>query len=378
MYISEEEINEVLSQYNIKEVIEKYVKLKKVDSKWIGRCPFHQESSPSFLVDEESQRYMCFGCGKGGNLLEFLMRITGNSFLEVLSSLSKQTYVLPDTFVREKENLYQMNAFAVEFFQKDLNKKAAQNFIAKRNLSEEMIEKFKLGYADGYRTKLLHQLKNQGYKVEEIEVSGLVSCYESITDKFKDRFMFPIQDINHRIIGFGGRLTNDAKKEKGCPKYLNSPETRVFDKSSNLYGLNFAKNTKEKEFILCEGYMDVIAMHQIGYANAVASLGTALTRKQVDLLSRYKKRIIVAYDMDGPGIAAAKRAMELLKEKKMGIRFLDMTPYKDPDEFIKAEGIDAFKERVEHADHKNNWILKQVNKSKDYSLLEYLEQSFIL
>ena len=241
-----------------------------------------------------------------------------------------------------------------------------------------MIEKFQLGYADGYRTKLFHQLKKSGYKIEDIEESGLVSCYESITDKFKDRFMFPIQDINHRIIGFGGRLTNDAKKEKGSPKYLNSPETKVFDKSSNLYGLNFAKDTKEKEFILCEGYMDVIAMHQIGYANSFFSLGTALTRKQVDLLSRYKKRVIVAYDMDGPGIAAAKRAMELLKEKKMGVQFLDMTPYKDPDEFIKAEGINAFKERVEQADHKNNWILKQVNKSKDYSLLEYLEQSFIL
>ena len=378
MYIAEEEINEILSQYNIKEVIEKYVRLKKVGSKWMGRCPFHQEISPSFLVDEDSQRYMCFGCGKGGNLIDFLMKINGQSFLEVLSSLSQNDYLLPDTFVKEKETLYQMNQLAAELFKKDLNKKTAQNFIENRNLSKEMIEKFQLGYADGYRTKLFHQLKKSGYKIEDIEESGLVSCYESITDKFKDRFMFPIQDINHRIIGFGGRLTNDAKKEKGSPKYLNSPETKVFDKSSNLYGLNFAKDTKEKEFILCEGYMDVIAMHQIGYANAVASLGTALTRKQVDLLSRYKKRVIVAYDMDGPGIAAAKRAMELLKEKKMGVQFLDMTPYKDPDEFIKAEGIDAFKERVEQVDHKNDWILKQVNKSKDYSLLEYLEQSFIL
>ena len=369
MYYSEDEITSLLNEINIKELIEKYIKIEKIGNKWFGICPFHKENTPSFMVDEKKQIYYCFGCGRSGNTINFIMDYKKVSFDEAVKQLGlKKT---EETKKISKPYLIQMNETAQEIYVNKLQKsKEAIQYTKERNLSEETIKKFGIGFSDKDKTAVYQKLKDCKYSKNEIENSGLVTITEDgIRDKFANRLMFPIHNENGFIIGFGGRLIKDTKKESRFgPKYLNSPETSVFDKSSNLFGLYFAKKSPEDYFILCEGYMDVIAMHQAGFTNAIASLGTAFTQNQARLIKKHKNKVILSYDSDGPGIQAAKRASKILEENYIEFKFLNLSPLKDPDEFIKVYGPKKFGERIQFALDKEDWFFKQALETNDVQL----------
>ena len=295
MRYSEDLIEEVRARNDIVDVISGYVKLTRKGSNYFGLCPFHNEKSPSFSVSPGKQMYYCFGCGAGGNVYTFLMEYENFTFQEALKSLADRAGIqLPEAELSEEERrerdvrgeILKMNKLAAKYYYYQLrtqNGKAGYAYLKKRELSEETIRKFGLGYSTKYRDDLYRYLKKQGFSDELLRQSGLITADEKngIYDKFWNRVMFPIMDVNNRVIGFGGRVMGDAK-----PKYLNSPETKAFDKSRNLYGLNFARLARKPQMIICEGYRDVIALHQAGFTQAVASLGTALTTQQAMLLKR--------------------------------------------------------------------------------------------
>ena len=358
MYYSDEIIEEVRSRNDIVDVISTYVKLQKKGSSYFGLCPFHNEKSPSFSVSRQKQMYYCFGCGAGGNVFTFLMEYENYTFVEALKYLADRAGVeLPEEeYSREAKERADTRAILLE-----INKAAAQyyyiqlkssrgavglEYFKKRKLSDETIKAFGLGYSNKYSDDLYRYLKSKGYKDDMIAKAGLISIDEKngVYDKFWNRVMFPIMDVNSRVIGFGGRVLGD-----GEPKYLNSPETMLFDKSRNLYGLNYARTSRKKYMMLCEGYMDVISMHQAGYTNAVASLGTALTEQHAALLKRYTDQVILTYDSDGAGVKAALRAIPILKRAGISTKVLNMRPYKDPDEFMKNLGAEEFEKRIETA-----------------------------
>lgn len=357
MFYSEDVVEEIRTRNDIVDVISSYVPLKKKGSNYFGLCPFHNEKSPSFSVTREKQMYHCFGCGASGNVFTFVMEYENYTFPEALQYLAQRagmelkTRELSPEEKRQadyKSLLRQMNKDAANYFYYLLSQKqgqAARNYLEQRQLSNETIKKFGLGYSDKYSDDLYRYLKSKGYKDEDLKNSGLVTIDEKgATDKFWNRVMFPIMDVNNKVIGFGGRVLGDGK-----PKYLNSMETKLFDKSRNLYGLNYARTTRRSEMIICEGYMDVIALHQAGFTNAVASLGTALTSNQASLLKRYTENVVLAYDSDEAGVKAALRAIPLLKDVGLSVRVLSMAPYKDPDELIKALGAEEFEKRIREA-----------------------------
>lgn len=360
MRYPEELIEEIRTKNDIVEVISGSVRLQKKGSSYFGLCPFHNEKSPSFSVSPVKQMYYCFGCGAGGNVITFLMEYENATFQEAVKILADRAGVsLPEVEyseeMRKKESrrakLLEVNKEAAKYYYYLLRAPKGQTghrYLTERELTEETMKKFGLGYADGARSDLSAYLRSKGYADDLITESGLAAFDEKrgVHDKFWNRVMFPIQDVNHRVIGFGGRVMGDAK-----PKYLNSPETAVFDKSRNLYGLNFARTARTGNIILCEGYMDVIAMHQAGFGQAVASLGTAFTAGQAGLLKRYAEEILLAYDSDGAGTNAALRAIGILKEAGLRARVIDMQPYKDPDEFVKNLGAEAFQERIDRAEN---------------------------
>lgn len=360
MYYPDELIEEVRMKNDIVDVISGYVRLQKKGSSYFGLCPFHNEKSPSFSVSGIKQMYYCFGCGAGGNVITFLMEYENVGFQEAVKMLADRAGIkLPEMEyseeARRKESrrakLLEINKEAAKYFYYMLRSpkgKVGYQYLAKRELSDETMKKFGLGYADGAGSDLTAYLRSKGYEDELIKESGLIGFDEKrgMHDKFWNRVMFPIQDSNHRVIGFGGRVMGDAK-----PKYLNSPETMIFDKSRNLYGLNFARTSRKGNIILCEGYMDVIAMHQAGFTQAVASLGTAFTTGQASLLRRYTEEVLLAYDSDGAGVNAALRAIGILKESGLRGRVINMQPYKDPDEFMKNLGAEAFQERIDQAEN---------------------------
>lgn len=360
MYYPDELIEEVRMKNDIVDVISGYVRLQKKGSSYFGLCPFHNEKSPSFSVSGIKQMYYCFGCGAGGNVITFLMEYENAGFQEAVKMLADRAGIkLPEMEyseeARRKESrrakLLEINKEAAKYFYYMLRSpkgKVGYQYLAKRELSDETMKKFGLGYADGAGSDLTAYLRSKGYEDELIKESGLIGFDEKrgMHDKFWNRVMFPIQDSNHRVIGFGGRVMGDAK-----PKYLNSPETMIFDKSRNLYGLNFARTSRKGNIILCEGYMDVIAMHQAGFTQAVASLGTAFTTGQASLLRRYTEEVLLAYDSDGAGVNAALRAIGILKESGLRGRVINMQPYKDPDEFMKNLGAEAFQERIDQAEN---------------------------
>ena len=295
MYYTEEQIEEVRSKSDIVQIIGRYVNLKRTGSSYVGLCPFHSEKSPSFNVSPSRQMYKCFGCGVAGNVITFIMEYENYTFPEAMEFLAEQAGVtiskseLSPEMKREKNlrtELVQINAKAASYYYAKLKSPAGKTgyeYFLSRGLSEETIRHFGLGYAGQGGSELYRYLKNQGYADQVLKETGLFKMDErGVYDKFWNRVMFPIMDINNRVIGFGGRVMGDAK-----PKYLNSPETKLFNKSKNLFGLNYAKLGKKKNIILCEGYMDVIAMHQAGFTNAVASLGTAFTSEQAVILRRY-------------------------------------------------------------------------------------------
>ena len=358
MRYSDDIIEEVRMKNDIVDVISQYVKLTRKGSSYFGLCPFHNEKTPSFSVTPSKQMYYCFGCGAGGNVYNFIMEYENYSFGEALSHLADRAGVeLPkieySREAREKAEqraaLLEINKLAAQYFYYQLRReggKTAYGYLTGRGLSEETIRKFGLGYSDKYSDDLYKYLKGKGYSDELLRESGLFNVDErrGMYDKFWNRVIFPIMDVNNRVIGFGGRVMGDGK-----PKYLNSPETKIFDKSRNLYGLNVARTTRKNYLILCEGYMDVIAMHQAGFTNAVASLGTALTSGHASLVKRYTKEVLLLYDSDGAGIRAALRAIPILREAGVTSRVVSLKPWKDPDEFIKNEGAEAFEERLNQA-----------------------------
>lgn len=374
MIYSEEVIEEVRSRNDIVDVISGYVKLKKSGSNYFGLCPFHNEKSGSFSVSPSKQIYHCFGCGAGGNVITFIMEYENYSFIEAVKMLAERAGIqLPET--REsadekrardiKSRLLEINKLAAVYFFHQLkspNGAAAMNYLRKRGLDDSVIQGFGLGYSSMRSDDLYKYIKSKGYSDDILKETGLFTYGGSkVTDKFWNRVMFPIMDVNNRVIGFGGRVMGD-----GNPKYLNSPETRLFDKSRNLYGLNFARSSKKPNIIICEGYMDVISLHRAGFNQAVASLGTALTPGQAALMKRYTEQVLITYDSDEAGVKAALRAIPILKSAGLITKVINMKPYKDPDEFIKELGAEEFQKRIDNA--QNSFMYETEALERGYDL----------
>lgn len=375
MYYSDDIIEEVRIKNDIIDVISGYVRLQKKGSSYFGLCPFHNEKSPSFSVSRQKQMYYCFGCGAGGNVFTFLMEYENFSFQEAVKFLADRAGIaLPEEeYSKEarqradlKATLLEINKLAAKYYYAQLRQPqgtAGLKYLKDRQLGDDMLRDFGLGYSNKYSDDLYKYLKGKGYKDDLLVKAGLISYDErqGVYDKFWNRVMFPIMDVNNRVIGFGGRVLGDAK-----PKYLNSPETAVFDKSRNLYGLNRARRTKKTYFLLCEGYMDVIALHQAGFDNAVASLGTSLTAGHAALIRRYVREVYLTYDSDDAGTRAALRALPILREAGVSAKIIRMEPYKDPDEFIKSQGAQAFEDRIKKA--RNGFLYSLEVLQRDYDM----------
>lgn len=359
MYYSEDIIEEVRSRNDIVDVIGGYVTLKRRGNSYMACCPFHHEKTPSFHVNRDKQMYHCFGCGVGGNVITFVMEYENFSFPEALKMLAERAGVaLPEQNYsreqRQRENyktvLKEMNRTAAIYFNYLLTAtptgKHALEYYHDRGFSDETIQRFGLGYANIYENDLYQYLKKQGYTDAQMKDSGLVRIDERRggQDMFWNRAMVPIMDINGKVVGFGGRVLGD-----GTPKYINTKETAVFDKSHTLFAMNIARRSKRRGIILCEGYMDVIAMHQAGFDNAAASLGTALTMGHATIVKRYTDEVYLAYDSDGAGRKATMKAIGIMREVGISTRIIDLKPYKDPDEFIHNLGKEAFEERIADA-----------------------------
>lgn len=363
---------------DIVDVVGQVVHLKRQGANYFGLCPFHGEKTPSFSVSPAKQIYYCFGCHKGGNVISFVMEYEHCTFQEAVVSLSERAGIrLPEMqyseeMRREEERrrtLLEINKEAAVYYYRLLRSprgSTGMEYLSARKLTQETMQRFGLGYADGRNSDLVAYLRGKGFADDLIRDSGLAAFDEKrgLHDKFWNRVMFPIMDIRNRVIGFGGRVMGDGK-----PKYLNSPETVIFDKGRNLYAMNFAKQSRADHFILCEGYMDVISMHQAGFTQAVASLGTSFTDGQAQLLKRYAKEgnryIILSYDSDAAGVNAALRNHGVLQRAGLRTKVLNLRPHKDPDEFIKAEGADAFTERLSQAENTFFFELRQMESRYD-------------
>ena len=375
MYYPEEVVEEVCAANDIVDIVGQAVKLKKKGAYYFGLCPFHNEKTPSFSVTPGKQIYHCFSCGAGGTVITFLMNYEGMTFQEALKSLADRAGIkLPEVQMsgdlkkkqQERERTLSLLKDAASFYYRNLRaeegKEARQYFIG-RGLSKNIMQSFGLGYA-GNKNGVVSFLQEKGYTSKEIEAAGLVYMNEKsgMRDRFHSRVIFPIMDINNHVIGFGGRVMG-----KGEPKYLNSPETKVFDKGKNLYGLNEARKSRKGYLIACEGYMDVISMHQAGFTEAVASLGTAFTPDQARVLKRYTEEIRLSYDSDGPGIRAALRAIPVLKAAGLNAKVIHLEPYKDPDEFIKNLGREEFQKRSDEAEQSLSFEIHVMQKDYDLS-----------
>lgn len=359
MYYSDDLIEEVRSRNDIVDVIGGYVSLKKQGNSYSACCPFHHEKTPSFHVSRDKQLYHCFGCGASGNVFTFIREYENLSFVESMKLLADRSgMTLPEYELspkqKEQENyrteLKELNRAAAAYFHYLLTKtehgKKALDYLHNRGLNDDTITAFAMGYSDIYNDDLYKYLKNKGYTDRQMVDAGLVDIYEDrgANDKFWNRVMVPILDINGKVIAFGGRVLGDGK-----PKYVNTKETAVFDKSRNLFAMNIARRSKRRGIIICEGYMDVIAMHQAGFDNAVASLGTAFTIGQANIIKRYTDEVYLAYDSDGAGTNATMKAIGIMRSVGITTRVIDMKPYKDPDEFIKNMGREAYEERILNA-----------------------------
>lgn len=360
VFYEEHLVEEIRSANDIIEVIGQHIKLQKKGSSHFGLCPFHNEKTPSFSVSQDKQMYYCFGCGASGNVYTFVMEYENYSFVEAIKYLADRSHIaLPEPEMSEeakraynyKQKLYDANRDAARYYygalQSDKGKKALE-YLENRQLTEVIRKKFGLGYSYFFRDDLYNYLLGQGYTDKMLMDTGLISIDTGSQSGYKDRFfnrvMFPIFDIHNRVIGFGGRVLND-----GQPKYLNSPETRLFDKSKNLYGLNIARNARKGHIIIVEGYMDVIALHQAGFNQTVASLGTAFTQGQGNLLKRYTDEVIIAYDSDTAGINATLRAIPILENAGLIVRAANLGDFKDPDEYIQSKGSLAFEDVISQA-----------------------------
>ncbi len=350
--IPESVIEEIKYRNNIEEVIGSYVTLKRAGSNLVGLCPFHSEKSPSFTVFSGQRSFYCFGCGAGGDVISFVMRAQNLPYLDAVQTLAKRAGItLPETAEEaaagtSRKRFYQMNRDAAKFFYNELQKsETAQNYLKKRALPTSLCRHFGLGHAPAEFFALTNHMKKLGYTDEEL-IEGFL-CGRSKKsgrpfDLFRDRIMIPIIDNAGEIIAFGGRIVGE-----GTPKYLNSSDTPVFKKSRNLYALNFAKSYATDGLILCEGYMDVIALHGAGFTQAVATLGTAITPEQARIMARYTKKVYISYDSDAAGQRAAEKAFRLLGEVGLETKIINMQGAKDPDEYIKKFGAERFKRLLE-------------------------------
>ena len=382
-FYSQELIDEIRSRSDIVSVLSGFISLQKKGSNYVCCCPFHSEKTPSFSVSPTKQMYKCFGCGEAGNVITFLQKYENMTFPEAVEYLAPRAGVtLPERDMSyeakqkagKKIRLYDLNKDAANYFYMVLHDEhrgaVAMQYLKKRQLTDETIQSFALGYAPVNTKEVILYLRDKGYTDEEIRDSGIASFSEKqgLTCKFWNRVMFPILDDKKKVIGFGGRVMGD-----GEPKYLNSPETEIFNKRKNLYGFCFAKSAKKNRFILCEGYMDVISLHQAGFTEAVASLGTAFTWEQARILSRYSPDVFLCYDSDTAGTKAAMRAIEIMRQAGVTGRVINMKPYKDPDEFIKNTGAEEFEKRMENAEDS---LLFQVHTTeKNYNTADYAEKT---
>lgn len=370
MYYSDDLIEEIRMKNDIVDVVSSYVKIQKKGSTYFGLCPFHSEKSPSFSVTPSKQMYYCFGCGAGGNVYTFIMKYENYSFTEAVKLLADRAGVsLPEGEYSEedkkkadlKSRLLDVNKEAAMYFYRILKSekgKIGYDYLINRGLSDETIKKFGLGFSTNYSNDLYQYMRSKGYDDYVLKESGLFTYTEkTVYDKFSGRVMFPIMDVNNRVIGFGGRAMGD-----GQPKYLNSPETILFDKSKNLYGMNIARTSRKDNILICEGYMDVISLHQAGFTNAVASLGTAYTPRQAALIKKYTKDVYLTYDSDVAGVKAALRAIPICKSVGLASKIINMNPYKDPDEFIKALGTKEYQQRIDSA---RNSFLFEIDKMQE-------------
>lgn len=369
MFYEKEIVNEIKAKVDIVDIISQNVRLKQASSsQYKGLCPFHNEKTPSFFVNSLTQSFVCFGCGERGDVLHYVCKYENYTFVEAVQYLAEKANVtLPESSASprisygekmQKRNhrqlLLDIHKAACGYYFKQLRlpegAKGMQYF-QERQLDRKTMVHFGLGYAPADGKGIVKALRDEGFTDQEIRESGIVKFSEQwgLKDRFAGRVMFPIRDINEKVIGFGGRIL-DAKDKK-IAKYLNSAESEIFDKSKNLYGLDYARKSRKNQLILCEGYMDVIALHQAGFDQAVASLGTALTESQANIIKRFSKEVLLAYDSDGAGVKAALRGIEILRAHQLVVKVIDLTPYKDPDELIKNLGKDEFQKRMDIAEN---------------------------
>ena len=375
MPIPEQFLDELMARTDLLDLVSESVRLTKKGNSYWGCCPFHGEKTPSFHVVPDRQMYKCFGCGKGGGAINFVMELENLPFREAVEVLAKragmpmpETGQGPSAGMRERrEKILEMNRQAARAYHRWLNGPEGAQGLASltgRGLSRKTLTRFGLGFAPNSWDALIRELSGQGYDKRDLLDAGLaVSSQEGrIYDRFRNRVMFPIIDTRGNVIGFGGRVMDDS-----TPKYLNSPDTPVYNKSRNVFALNIAKNSKAGRVILTEGYMDTISLHQAGFDSAVASLGTSLTEEHGQLLARYFKQAILAYDGDKAGVAAAQRAIPLLEKAGLKVRVLQMQGAKDPDELIKSHGRDAFLKLLDQSENQVDYRLAQIQKKYDLS-----------
>ena len=374
MSYSKDVIDRVIEENDIVDVVSSYVSLKKSGKDFKGLCPFHHEKTPSFNVSQEKQLYHCFGCQASGNVITFVMNIENVDFKEAVEFLADRAGIeieeenlsgLEYQKKKLKDEIYEVNRLAALFYHRYLYSKfgqAALKYLYDRGIDDITIKRFGLGFSPPSGLELLKYLKRRNYNTDVLVSAGLVSKSStgSYYDRFKNRVMFPIIDEKNNVIGFGGRVMDDAK-----PKYLNTPETVVFKKGKTLYGINYAKKSKEDMFIIVEGYMDAIALYQSGLDNVVASLGTALTLEQGRLIKKYKNTVVISYDADEAGIEATMRGLNLLDELDVNVNILTVPNGKDPDEYVRKEGFDAFKKLLEKTDTLIEYKIKKYKQDLD-------------
>ena len=373
-FLEEALIDEIKSANDIVDIVGEYVTLKRTGTSYKGLCPFHKEKTPSFSVSADKQIFHCFGCGIGGDVIKFLMQSENVDFYEAVQMLADRAKItLPDdnanidfAKVKHKERLFEINLAAAKYFRNNLyspEAKQAQEYINKRHLDNETVNKFGLGFAFGTKNDLFNHLKNLGFTPNEMVDSGLIIKNENnFVDRFRQRLMFPIFDIKERVIAFGGRVLDDS-----LPKYMNSPETPIYNKSKNIYALNFAKRAKVNKLLMVEGYMDVISLHKAGIPNAIASLGTALTESQGRLMRKYVPEIILGYDADGAGQNAILRGLDILTSLGCNVKVLKIHDAKDPDEFVNKFGAEKMLKLMDNAITLIEFKLDNLKKSSDIS-----------
>ena len=384
--IPQEYIQEVVRRNDIEEVIGQYVQLRRRGRTATGLCPFHNEKTPSFVVYPDTQSFYCFGCGAAGDVINFVRKYNNLGYVEAVKQLAGRAGMpLPEEDDREsraRQRLLEINRCAARYFYENLNAKTPEAAMArrywreKRGLSDAAIRRFGLGYAPEDFVGLLHYLRHRGFTEPELESSGLVkrSAKGNLYDIFRHRVMVPIIDVRGNIIAFGGRVMDDSK-----PKYINSPETMVYHKSRTLFALNIAKKSKNRRYILCEGYMDVISMHEAGFDTAVCACGTALTPDQVKLISQYAEEVILSYDSDEAGQKATLRSLELFRNSPVRVGVLQIPGAKDPDEYIKKYGADRFKALLDGVGNALDFRMKrlrdQYDLKQDAQRLEYVKEA---